>query len=61
VDVLLCPEVDAEVGQRRLERRQHPVRGKRRIPLRGAEEARDVPPLRLVEADADAAAKEAIG
>ena len=46
--VLRRPEVDAELGQCRLERRQHAVGGIQRIELGGAEETRDVPRPRVV-------------
>ena len=54
LDVLLRADVDAEVVQRRLERRQHRVGGELLVPLGRAEEPRDVPALRLVERDAEA-------
>jgi hypothetical protein len=61
VDVLLRLEVDAEVGQRRAQRRDHPVAGELGVPLLGAEEPRRVPRLRLVEPDAGAYPEEAVG
>ncbi len=54
LDVLLRPDVDAELRQRRLERRQHRVGGELLVPLGCAEEPRDVPALCLVERDAEA-------
>src|SRR5579872_1154124 len=60
VDVLLLVDLHAEVLQRRIERGEHPLRGERGVPLRRAHDARDVPALGLVEADADALAEEAV-
>ena len=60
LDVLLRFEVDAEVGERRLERGHHLLRRELRIPLGRAERADHVPALRLVQPDADAPAEELV-
>ena len=60
VDVLLRVQVDAEVLQRRLERGQHPSAGNTESHFGGAEDARDVPALRLGEADAGAGAQKPV-
>ncbi len=49
VDVLLGTQVDAELGQRRFERREHPVRRIEPVELGRAEQPRDVPRSRVVE------------
>ena len=59
--VLLRGKVDAQVGERAVERRDHLLLREHRVPLRRAEQARDVPALRLREPDADAAAEELVG
>src|SRR5205823_11824817 len=59
--VLLRAQVDAEVGERAFERRHHAIRRELPVPLRGAEEARNVPALRLRKWNADARAEEPIG
>ncbi len=61
LDVLLGLEVDAEVGQRRLEGGQHLLLRELRVPLRRAERADHVPALRLVQADAGARPEELVG
>ena len=60
LDVLLPVQVDAEVGQRRLERGQHPVLRERVVPGDTAPDARDIPPLDLAETEADAGAEGAV-
>ena len=60
VDVLLRAQVDTEVGQRRFERRQHPVLRIELVELRRAEQADDVPRPRLVEADPEPRAEELV-
>jgi hypothetical protein len=61
VDVLLGAQIDAEVGERRLEGGEHALSREERVPVLGAEDARRVPPLRLVESDTDAVAEELVG
>ena len=61
LDVALAAQVDAEIAERLVERRQHLVRREGRVPLRRPERARDVPALHLVEAEPDARAEEAVG
>ena len=46
--------------ERRLERGEHPVAREDVVPLVRAEDARDVPPLCLVEADADTRAQQLV-
>ena len=60
VDVLLGGEVDAEVGQRRLEAGEHALGGIGGVELGGAEETRHVGRARLGEADAEPLAEEAV-
>ena len=60
LDVLLRAEVDAHVGERRLERGQHLLRRELRIPLGRAEGADHVPAPRLVEPDPDSVAEELV-
>ena len=60
LDVLLGAQLDAEVGERPLERGQHPVLRERRVPGDAAPDARDVPALQLAEAEADPGAEEAV-
>ena len=60
LDVALRAQVDAEVGEARFERRNHARPGERGIPVRAAPRARDVPTLRLAEAQPDASAQEAV-
>ena len=60
MDVLLRAEVDAQVAERRFERGEHAVGREDVVPLAAAKDARDVPPLRLVEADADARAQQLV-
>ena len=57
LDVLLRAQVDAEVGERPLERRHHPVLRKRVVPRDAAPDARDVPALDLAEPEPDARAE----
>src|SRR5579864_3197991 len=60
LDVALRAQVDAELGERRLERRHHAVLRKRLVPAGAAKHARDVPALDLAESEADPRAEEAI-
>ena len=60
VNVLLRIQVDAEVAERPAQRRHHPVGGKRLVPARAAEEAADVVPLGLAEAEAHVLAQRPI-
>src|SRR2546423_3362419 len=60
LDVALRAQIDAEVAERRLERREHPVARERRVPGHATPRARDIPALHLVEAEPDAAAEEAV-
>ena len=60
LDVLLGVEVDAEVGERDLEGRQHPVGRERRVPPDAAPRAPDVPAPDLAEPEADTRAEEAV-
>ena len=60
VDVRLRPQVDPEVGQRRLERRQHAIRRVELIELRRPEEPRDVPRAGVREPDPEARAEQAL-
>ena len=52
LDVLLRAQVDPEVGEGDLERGNHLLRGEGLVPGGGAEDARDVPALRLRKPDA---------
>jgi len=52
LDVLLGAPVDTEPGERPFERRHHAVARDMPVPPRRAEDAGDVPALRLVEAEA---------
>ena len=61
MDVLLRVQVDAEIGERRLERGQHFVGWEELVPDLGAEDAWHVPALRVVEADADPVPEELVG
>ena len=58
LDVRLSVQVDAEVGERDLEGRQHPVGRERRIPVGAAPRATHVPARDLAEPHPDARAKE---
>src|SRR5262249_36831452 len=60
VDVRLRPEVDAEIAERRLERRQHAVGRKLLVPEGRAKDARRVPALGLGERHTDAFTEEAV-
>src|SRR5437762_7212879 len=60
LDVSLRAQVDAEIRERRLERRNHPVLGERAVPRDAAPDARDVPALDLAETEPDACAEEAV-
>ena len=60
MDVLLAVEVDPQVGERPAQGRQHQVAREALVPLRRADHALDVPPLRLVEADPEQVAERAV-
>ena len=60
LDVLLLAEVDPEPAEGRLERRDHAVGRKPRVPVGGAEETRHVPAFSLLEGQADPASKQAV-
>ena len=59
--VLLRAQVDPQILEGALERRDHLVGREHRIPLGGAEETRHVPTLCLGERDADAGAEKLVG
>ena len=61
LDVLLRAQVDPEVGEGDLERGNHLLRGEGLVPAGGAEDARDVPALRLRKPDAGARPEEPVG
>ena len=58
--VLLCAEVDAEVGEGAFEGRQHPVGRERRVPLDAAPRAPHIPAPDLAQSEADARAEEPV-
>ena len=58
--VRLRADVDAELGERRLECGQHLVGRVLRVELRRAEESADIPRLRLVEPEAEARAEQSV-
>ena len=58
LDVRLRADVDAEIGQRRLERGQHGIGRELLVPFGRPKEPRDVPALGLVERDAEALPQE---
>src|SRR6476469_10456001 len=60
LDVALRTQVDAEIAERRLECREHPVARERRVPRHAAPGPRDVPAFHLVKAEPDVVAKEAV-
>ena len=60
LDVLLRPEVDPEIGECALERRQHPVGREGGVPLDAAPGPAHVPALDLAEPDADARSEEPV-
>jgi hypothetical protein len=60
LDVLLRPEVDPEIGECPLERRQHPVGREGRVPFDAAPGPAHVPALDLAEPDPDTRAEEPV-
>ena len=58
--VLLRAQVDSQVLECALERRDHLVRREHRVPLRGAEETRHIPAFRLGKRHADTRAEELV-
>src|SRR5947208_7954903 len=61
LDVLLAGEVDTEIGEARLQRRQHLLAREAVVPFGSAEEPGRVPALRLGERYADPRAEEPVG
>ena len=60
MDVPLRLEVDPEARERCLEGGEHLLAGEAGVPFAGAEEARDVPALRLLERDPDSPPEECV-
>ena len=60
MDVGLGADIDAETGERRLERGQHPPGGEVVVPVGRAEEPGEIPPAGLVEPDAHALPEEPV-
>jgi hypothetical protein len=59
--VFLRAQIDAEVGERRLERGEHPVAREGRVPVRAAQHPSDVPAFGVGEGHSDALAEQPVG